>query len=224
MFIFSLIILLFSIVIHEVAHGAVADSLGDSTARNAGRLTLNPLKHLDPIGSLLVPFFLKISNSPFVFGWAKPVPVNPYNFKDQKYGQLKVAIAGPGSNLILALIFGIGARLLPLQLAIKKQIFASQFISEINFGLEDFFSKIFFIFIFVVFINVLLAIFNLIPIPPLDGSHVLFTFFPKLEHKTQVLMSKIGLAFIPLVFLITIFIFPSIMNFIIFLTRIFIGV
>ena len=92
--IFIITILIFSIVIHEVAHGSMADSLGDPTARYAGRLSLNPLKHLDPMGSFIVPFMLVMMRAPFIIGWAKPVPINPYNFTDQKYGNLKVSLAG----------------------------------------------------------------------------------------------------------------------------------
>src|SRR5882672_8661163 len=105
--IFSLIVLLFSVIIHELAHGYVAQSLGDPTAKYAGRLTLNPLKHLDPFGSILLPLLLFITGSPFLVGWAKPVPINPYNFRDQQWGGLKVAIAGPFSNISLAAVFGL---------------------------------------------------------------------------------------------------------------------
>ena len=100
--IFSLVILIFSVIIHELAHGYTAYSLGDPTAKYAGRLTLNPLKHLDLFGSILLPLLLFISGSSILIGWAKPVPVNHYNFKDQKWGPLKVAFAGPLSNIILA--------------------------------------------------------------------------------------------------------------------------
>src|SRR3989338_2445763 len=100
--IFTLLVLLFSLVIHEVSHGWVALLLGDSTAKDEGRLSLNPLKHLDPLGSVLVPLILYITTlgqGP-LFGWAKPVPINPYNFRDQKWGTLKVALAGPLSNFL----------------------------------------------------------------------------------------------------------------------------
>src|SRR5258708_30196607 len=106
--IFSLIILLFSVIIHELAHGGVAFSLGDPTAKYQGRLTLNPIKHLDPFGSVILPLLMLLvtgGQGP-VFGWAKPVPINPYNFRDQKWGSLKVAIAGPLSNFFLAIFFG----------------------------------------------------------------------------------------------------------------------
>ena len=109
--IFQLVILIFSVMIHEIAHGSVANSLGDPTAKNEGRLTLNPLKHIDIFGSIILPLLLLLSSvfsggSGIIFGWAKPVPVNPLRFKDQKWGSLKVAIAGPASNFILAIFFG----------------------------------------------------------------------------------------------------------------------
>src|SRR5579863_8511568 len=102
--IFSLIILLFSVIIHELAHGDVAESLGDPTAKYAGRLTLNPIPHLDLFGPIILPLLLFISTGgAFVIGWAKPVPINPYNFRDQKWGTLKVSLAGPATNMTLAL-------------------------------------------------------------------------------------------------------------------------
>src|SRR5438045_1714961 len=112
--IFSLIVLLFSVIIHELAHGYVANSLGDPTAKYQGRLTLNPVKHLDPFGSVILPLILFISGSPILVGWAKPVPVNPYNFTDQKWGTLKVSIAGPATNIALALVFSLLMRFIPV--------------------------------------------------------------------------------------------------------------
>ncbi len=160
-FIFIILIFLFSIIIHEVSHGAMADYLGDPTAKNEGRLTLNPIDHLDPIGSILVPLILIISRVGIIFGWAKPVPVNPFNLRDKVYGQAKVAIAGPLANILIALIFGIALRFLP-------------FLFSARIG-----ENLIIIFSYIVWINLLLAIFNLLPIPPLDGSHILFTFLPK---------------------------------------------
>ena len=160
-FIFIILIFLFSIIIHEVSHGAMADYLGDPTAKNEGRLTLNPIDHLDPIGSILVPLILIISRAGIIFGWAKPVPVNPFNLRDKVYGQAKVAIAGPLANILVALIFGIALRFLP-------------FLFSARIG-----ENLIIIFSYIVWINLLLAIFNLLPIPPLDGSHILFTFLPK---------------------------------------------
>src|SRR3989304_1848333 len=102
--IFFLIVLLFSVILHEIAHGSVALYLGDPTAKMAGRLTLNPIKHLDPVGSILLPLILIITTGKGI-GWAKPVPINPTNFRDQKWGELKVSLAGPLANILLALIF-----------------------------------------------------------------------------------------------------------------------
>ena len=173
--VFSLIILLFSVIIHEVAHGAVADHLGDSTAKYAGRLTLNPLKHLDPFGSVILPLLLSIMQLPAI-GWAKPVPVNPYNLRDQKWGGLKVAIAGPATNITVAIFFGLLIRFLELPPAV--------------FG---FFSVI-------VILNFLLALFNMIPIPPLDGSHILFALLPDSMQNVKTFLSQYGF-FILLLFI-----------------------
>ena len=154
--IFSLIVLLFSVMIHEIAHGSVALSLGDLTAKYAGRLTLNPLKHLDLMGSVLIPLMLLVltmGQGP-IFGWAKPVPVNPALFKDKKWGELKVSLAGPAVNFLIATIFGLVLRFidLPETLAVLFRI--------------------------ICIYNFLWGIFNLVPIPPLDGSHILFSFLP----------------------------------------------
>jgi len=173
---FLILILIFSIVIHEIAHGAMANYLGDPTAKYAGRLTLNPLKHLDLIGSVILPIFLilmnKIAGGGVIFGWAKPVPVNPYNFRDQKYGSAKVALAGPGANLIIALIFGFSLRFFP------------EILASFNLNL---------IFSYIVYINIFLAVFNLLPIPPLDGSHILFSFLPSEMEIIKIFLSQFGL-------------------------------
>lgn len=174
--IFSLIILLFSVIIHEIAHGSVAYSLGDPTAKYEGRLTINPLKHLDPFGSVMLPFLLLLATAGQgpIFGWAKPVPINPYNFKDQKWGSLKVAIAGPLSNLAVALFFGFFLRFMP----------------------AGFFSMVpgmFLIFSFTVWINIILAIFNLLPIPPLDGSWILLRFLPDKFRNVKNFLQQYGL-------------------------------
>lgn len=152
--IFILIVWLLSLVIHEVAHGRVAEMLGDTTAKDQGRLSLNPLVHLDPIGSILIPLFLFLSHSPVLIGWAKPVPVNPYNLRDQKWGMLKVALAGPAANFLVAVFFAIIVRFLSLPI-----ILASFFQVIMTY-------------------NLLLGFFNLLPIPPLDGSNILFSLLP----------------------------------------------
>ncbi len=150
--IFGIIVLIFSIVLHEVAHGYMADWLGDPTARLQGRLTLNPVSHIDPIGSVLLPGLLLITHAPILIGYAKPVPYNPYNLKG-KYAEGLVAFAGPGTNILLALIFGLLIRFSAAQLG--PDLIAA--------------------FAVIVYVNMLLALFNLIPVPPLDGSKVLST-------------------------------------------------
>lgn len=144
-----------SVVIHEVAHGYAALYFGDKTAEYAGRLTLNPLKHLDPFGSVILPLLLVISNAPFLIGWAKPVPYNPENLRDKKKGILWVASAGIIANLSIAVFFGIIIRI-----SVATGILGSSFIELSSV---------------IVLLNIVLAIFNLIPIPPLDGSKILFT-------------------------------------------------
>jgi Zn-dependent protease len=176
---FIIIVLLFSVIIHELAHGWVALSLGDDTAKMAGRLTLNPLKHLDPIGSILVPGFLILMSflgaGGIIFGWAKPVPINPYKLRDKRWGDAKVAIAGPAANIALALIFGLSIRFIPVLVSI---------------------SGIFIIFLYIVQINLILALFNLLPVPPLDGSHILFSLLPRQAQAIKIALSQYGFLFV----------------------------
>jgi len=168
-YLFLIVILLFSVIIHEVAHGSVANLLGDPTAKLAGRLTLNPIKHLDLFGSFLVPLFLVVLRSPILFGWAKPVPINPYNFKNPKWDGAKSALAGPAVNILVALVFGLVMRFLPLSDSLLA------------------------VFSVVVFINLILAIFNLIPIPPLDGSHILFGLLPERFARVKLFLHQFGI-------------------------------
>ena len=221
---FIIAILVFSIVIHEIAHGSMANSLGDPTARYAGRLTLNPLKHLDPVGSFIVPLLLIIMPTNFVFGWAKPVPVNPYNFTDQKYGQLKVALAGPMSNLLLALIFGLASRMIPLEASAREAIGEEFLFLGGEMIAAGFWGQVFYLFLFITFINILLGIFNLIPIPPLDGSHILFTFFPSLEEKAREIYAKAGFISLAILFFLLITLFPFILKPILAVFRMVVGV
>jgi len=182
-YIFLLIVLIFSVVFHEVSHGVVANYLGDPTAKNAGRLTLNPISHIDPIGSVILPGILLLMNlalsgQGIIFGWAKPVPINPYNFRDQKYGAAKVALAGPVANLSLALVFGLTLRFFPAIVSIP--------------GLYLMFS-------YIVLINLLLAVFNLLPIPPLDGSHILFSILPPSLENIKSSLNQSGFLLVLLV-------------------------
>jgi Zn-dependent protease len=179
-FIFQIGILIFSVVIHEVSHGYAALMQGDVTAKYAGRLTLNPIKHIDPVGSVILPLLLALIPGGLMFGWAKPVPYNPYNLRNKRWGEVIVAVAGPVSNLIIAVVFGLLVRY-------------SEFLN-----LEKSFVELS---VVVVLINVVLAIFNLMPIPPLDGSKILFGFFPKQTEKIRKIIDSYG------IILILIFIF-----------------
>ncbi|OGM98437.1 MAG: hypothetical protein A2915_00530 [Candidatus Yanofskybacteria bacterium RIFCSPLOWO2_01_FULL_41_34] len=182
--IFYVVVLIYSVVIHEVSHGLMAEFLGDPTAKNLDRLTLNPLKHLDMFGSVLLPLLLFLVRSPFLIGYAKPVPYNPQNLSDKKYGPAKVALAGPASNIVLALIFGLSLRLIP-------DIFTSPLVPQL--------------FSFIILLNLVLAIFNLFPIPPLDGHWLLMTFLPARFNALKVFLYRYSLV---LLFVFLIFIFP----------------
>ncbi|MFH0840700.1 MAG: site-2 protease family protein [bacterium] len=189
---FIIIALIMSAVVHEYAHGWMAYRLGDDTAKNAGRLTMNPIKHLDLFGSVLLPLILVISGSSFFIAWAKPVPFNPYLLRDKKYGSMKVAVAGPASNAIMAVIFGLIVRFLPVPMLIKHDLVIN-LLQDTNSVLAmmsgSFLNSIFVMFLLLCFINIILMVFNLIPIPPLDGSKVIYPFLPtplkRLFHKIE---------------------------------------
>ena len=151
-----LAILFPAIVLHEVAHGYAAYMLGDETAKRAGRLSLNPLVHVDIWGTILLPLLLLVAGSSFLIGWAKPVPINPWAFKDRKTGMLITGAAGPVTNLALAVVVGLFTRVLPAS--------GSGVLGQI--------SSLYDVLIFFVYMNLLLLFFNLIPIPPLDGSRI----------------------------------------------------
>lgn len=159
--ILSILILILSVIIHEISHGYMADRLGDPTARLQGRLTLNPIKHIDPVGSIVVPLLTSLAG--FTFGWARPVPYNPYNLRNRRVGEFLIAAAGPLSNIGIALIFGLIIRFV-FGTSIVAGSFAAGFLEIASY---------------IVLINIVLAIFNLIPIPPLDGSKLLFSFLPQ---------------------------------------------
>lgn len=172
----SLIILIYSAILHEIAHGFVAERLGDPTARLMGRLTLNPKNHIDPFMSIALPLILILSGSPVVFGAAKPVPVDPFNLKDGRKDMALVSLAGPATNLLIAAIGALAIRGL--------------FLIPIDPNMGIFIYKILFM---VVHLNLLLAIFNLIPIPPLDGSKIFALVLPEKEANTYLAIGSIGI-------------------------------
>ena len=172
--IFYIAVLIMSVVIHEFAHGYVAYRLGDSTAKMSGRLTLNPIKHLDLVGSILLPLILIISKAGFVIGWAKPVPYNPNNLRNGKKGNMMVAVAGILANFLLVVIFSLLIRLAPFLGASSA-------------------SPLFKITSIIVLLNLVLAFFNLIPIPPLDGSKILFSLLPPRLSSLENFLEKWGI-------------------------------
>lgn len=182
--IFYVAVLIMSVIIHEFAHGYSAYLLGDDTARLKGRLTLNPLKHLDLFGSVLLPLFLIIMKVGFIIGWAKPVPYNPANLRNGKLGNIIVSFAGIAANLTIAIIFGLLIRYAPilgLPLYNPNQLLLHPFykISTI-----------------IVIMNLVLALFNIIPIPPLDGSKILFSFLPVQFRYIENFLEKWGMFFL----------------------------
>ncbi len=152
--IITFVILIFSAIVHEVSHGIVAEKLGDDTAREAGRITLNPIPHIDPFGSVLLPLLLMLAGSPIIFGAAKPVPVNFNNLRRPKSGMALVSLAGPMANFILAVLF-----VIPIKLGLSNRI-AEPILYQ------------------AILLNLVLGIFNLVPIPPLDGSKILASLAP----------------------------------------------
>jgi Zn-dependent protease len=168
--------LLFSLCVHEAAHAAMAEYRGDSTARFLGRITLDPRKHIDPLGTVVLPLLGIVTNIPFLFGWAKPVPFNPNNLKDRAKDPVWIALAGPGSNLVLALFCALVLRVL---------------IMSTDYGLVplDVAGALQTVFIQLAVINFVLILFNVLPVPPLDGHYVLKYFLPP---KAEEMLDRIG--------------------------------
>ncbi len=201
--IFSFLILVFSIVVHEVARGVAALWQGDETAKRAGRLTLNPISHIDPIGSIVVPLLCVVFPGSVILGWAKPVPFNPYNLRNRRFGEALVAVAGPLSNIVIAVITGLCLR------------FAGQMgFADISEGMRALLQ-------ITVVTNLALAVFNLVPLPPLDGSKILYSLFPQKMGEFVRMFERYGLV----ATILFIFLFIQVLDpVIIFLFRLIVGV
>jgi len=203
-FIFSLLVLLFSAILHEISHGFSAKLQGDNTAEAAGRLTLNPLPHLDLFGSIILPLILALpalfGMPAFIIGWAKPVPFNPNNLRNKKRGAALVALAGPLTNILIALFFGIIFRI--------SLLFHNL---PLSFGA---------FLMVIIWINLLLAVFNLVPLPPLDGSKLLFSLFPLSWIKVETWLERYGFL---LLLMFIFFGFELILPIILFLFRLIAG-
>ena len=195
----SLAVLIFSAILHEIAHGYVAERLGDPTARIMGRLTLNPIPHIDPFLSILMPLLLILSGSPVIFGGAKPVPVDPFNLREGRKDIALVSLAGPMTNLALAIVAGVLLHALYQGFVISSPSTLSELF---NFILSS-----------ILRLNLLLAIFNLLPIPPLDGSKIFALLLPEKEANSYLALGSIGT-----ILLLVLLLFPiggfSLMNFI----------
>ena len=190
-------VLVMSVVLHELSHGYVAEMLGDPTPRLQGRLTVNPLKHLELFGSVIVPIITALSGFPF--GWAKPIQWNPYNVKNRRTGELLISLAGPAANILIALVFGL----------------------VIRFGVNSLPAGFFLISTYIVVTNIALAIFNLVPIPPLDGSKILFSLLPP---KLSYVRGFIERYSIFMVLVLIIFVWPLVEPIIPFLFQVITGV
>lgn len=200
---FTIVILILSVVIHEVSHGYVAYRFGDKTALFAGRLTLNPLKHLDIFGSIIIPLILVITHAPFPVGWARPVPYNPENFSNRRLGTFAVAISGILTNFLVAVIFG-----MVIRVAVASGFATPALLTVLSI---------------IVLVNAGLGLFNAIPVPPLDGSKILFSILPRrfagIEHTLERYATILMIGFI-LILWNTNFLSPLIQSFYTFITGI----
>ncbi len=179
--IFALPVLLYSAILHEIAHGLIAEKLGDPTARLSGRLTLDPRPHIDPFMSIILPLLLYFSGSPVIFGGAKPVPVDPFNLKEGRKDVALVALAGPATNVTLAILAALMIKLfvlIPLSpTSLVFQIISAFLITVVNY-------------------NLFLALFNLLPIPPLDGSKVFSLILPQREAAVYLSIGSFGIVLV----------------------------
>lgn len=201
--VFYLIVLVYSIILHEVSHGVVALWLGDKTAKYAGRLSLEPMRHIDWIGSVLLPL-LMIMTTNFAFGWAKPVPYNPYNLKFRKWGPVLVALSGPVTNFLIATVAALGGLALAIatetKTAIVKHVITARWDEMAQVVAGEPLLIIYAILMMIIFWNVLLATFNILPIPPLDGSKLLFAIFP-VSERVQMFFEQWGFMILLLILL-----------------------
>lgn len=193
--IITLVILIMSIVLHELSHGYVAELLGDPTPRLQGRLTINPIRHMELFGSVIVPILTSLVG--FTFGWAKPIQWNPYNIKNRRVGEFLISLAGPSANIFIALVFG---------LVIRSGTASVAFAAIASY---------------IVMINIMLAVFNLIPIPPLDGSKILFSLLPPRLANVRQGFEKYSLV---LILVLIVFLWRFVEPIVPFLFRIFTGV
>ena len=176
--ILMLFILLFSVIIHECSHGYMALLKGDTTARDSGRLTLNPLPHIDPVGSIILPVIMVVFNTGFIFGWAKPVPVDPYNLANPKKDMMWISAAGPLSNFTLGAVSALLLRLL-LHISMHNNIHIPH--------------SVFYALFYGCMINFILAIFNMFPVPPLDGSKILMGILPPQQARAYMRLEPYGM-------------------------------
>lgn len=177
--------LLFSLCVHEASHAAMADRCGDPTGRLLGRISLNPIRHADPIGTVILPLFAMITGFRFFIGWAKPVPFNPRNLRDRRRGPVYIALAGPASNLLVAILAGVVLRVIAQ--------FSGAMIESPVLPL------LLIIFITLVGVNVMLMVFNILPIPPLDGYHLLDYFLPPAARETVEKFGAYSMLFLMLI-------------------------
>lgn len=189
--ILGFIILIYSVILHEIAHGFVADKLGDPTARISKRLTLNPLPHIDPFNTILLPLLLLFANSPVIFGAAKPIPVDIFNLKEGKKDMALIALSGPATNIAIACFLAVIIKLLPL--IVVNDALLSFLITNLIYGLHT---------------NLLLAFFNLFPLPPLDGAKVLAGILPNSLGNSLLALERYGFW---ILFMILLF-FPSVIS------------